>query len=134
MYGSLDISTSGLVAQRARLTVASANLMNANTLLDVDGNYAPYRRQQVILGAGDPTAGQLEGVHVAGIVSDPSPLRAVSEPHSPYADAGGYVYYPNVDPVAEQMNAMEAMRAYEANISAVEATKSMMQAALRLLG
>ncbi len=55
------------------------------------------------------------------------------EPGSPYADEDGYVYYPNVDPVIEQMNAMEAARAYEANISALEATKSMFSVALQII-
>jgi flagellar basal-body rod protein FlgC len=72
-------------------------------------------------------------VHVAAIQTDTGPLRPILEPASPFADADGYVYYPNVNPVVEQMNAMEAQRAYEANITAVEATKSMFSVAMRLL-
>jgi flagellar basal-body rod protein FlgC len=72
-------------------------------------------------------------VHVAAIQTDSSPLRPVLDPGSPFADADGYVYYPNVNPVIEQMNAMEAQRAYEANITAIEATKSMFSVAMRLL-
>ena len=64
---------------------------------------------------------------------DDGPLRPKHEPSSPYADADGYVYYPNIDPVIEQLNAMEAMRGYEASIVAVEATKSMLSAALEML-
>ena len=61
------------------------------------------------------------------------PIGRMFEPGSPYADADGYVYYPNIDPVVEQMNAMEATRAYEANITALEATKSMFSIALQIL-
>jgi flagellar basal-body rod protein FlgC len=133
MYGSLDISTSGLIAQRTRLTVTSANLLNAKTILNEDGEYEPFRRRFAVLGAGDPKSGSPLGVHVAAIELDDSPLTARHEPGSPYADEDGYVYYPNIDPVIEQMNAMEALRAYEANIASVEATKSMMSVALQML-
>ena len=71
--------------------------------------------------------------HVAEIEVDDGPLRAEHDPDSPYADDNGYVYYPNIDPVIEQMNSMVALRAYEANIAAIEATKSMMSIALQML-
>ena len=133
MYGSLDIATSGLVAQRMRLTVISNNLANRETLLDAKGNYAPYRRQEVLLAPGDPSSGREMGVHIAGIEKDDGELLARYLPDSPFADAQGYVGYPNVDPVIEQMNGMEALRAYEANIAVVEATKSMISVALQVL-
>ena len=133
MYGALDISTSGLVAQRTRLNVITANIANAKSITNDAGEYAPYRRRFPIFAPGDPARGSEQGVHVASIQTDTSPLRPVLEPGSPFADADGYVYYPNVNPVFEQMNAMEAQRAYEANITAVEATKSMFSVALRLL-
>ena len=133
MYGALDISTSGLVAQRIRLDVISANIANARTILNADGEYEPYRRRAVMLAAGDGKTGAAGGVHVAEIKLDDAPLQARYEPNSPYADAGGYVRYPNVNPVVEQVNAMEALRSYEANIAAVEATKSMISVALQIL-
>ena len=132
MYGALDISTSGLVAQRVRFDTISANVANANTLLNADGEYEPFRRRIPILSAGDPTTGDPVGVHVT-IELDESPLRPKLEPHSKHADESGFVYYPNIDPVIEKMNSMEALRAYEANITAVEATKSLMSVALELL-
>jgi len=133
MYDSLDIVTSGLVAQRTRLTVASSNMLNVSTILNAEGEYEPFRRRIAILGEGDGRDDAGLGVHVERIDLDDSPLRAKHEPGSPYADADGYVYYPNIDPVIEQMNAMEALRAYEANIAAAEATKSMMSVALEML-
>ncbi len=133
MYGSLDISTSALVAQRTRLNIVAANVANSQTILNADGEYDPYRRRFAVFATGDPATGSTQGVHVAEIRIDQGPLRPVLEPGSPYADADGYVYYPNVDPIVEQMNAMEATRAYEANITAIEATKSMLSIALQIL-
>lgn len=133
MYGSLDISTSALIANRVRLDVISANIAGKDALLNADGQYEPFRRRVTMLAAGDPARGSEEGVHVASIEVDPSPLRMVYEPSSPYANADGYVGYPNVNIVIEQMNAMEAARSYEANIAVVEATKSMMSVALQML-
>jgi flagellar basal-body rod protein FlgC len=133
MYGALDISTSGLIAQRTRLNIIAANIANQNAILNADGEYDPYRRRFAVFAPGDPARGSDEGVHVASIEIDRGPLRPVLQPGSPYADADGYVRYPNVDPVIEQMNAMEAQRAYEANITAIEATKSMFSVALQIL-
>jgi flagellar basal-body rod protein FlgC len=133
MYGSLDISTSALVANRVRMDVISANIAGANTLVNDQGEYEPFRRRIATLGAGDPAHGSAEGVHVASIELDNSELTMKYEPGSPFADASGYVGYPNVNIVTEQMNAMEAARSYEANIMAVEATKSMMSVALQMI-
>lgn len=133
MYGALDVSASALIAQRTRLNVITANIANSKAILNPDGEYEPYRRRIAVFAAGDPARGSDQGVHVASIMIDRSPLRPVHEPGSPYADADGYVFYPNVNPVIEVMNAMEASRAYEANITAVEATKSMFSVALQIL-
>ena len=133
MYGILDISTSGLVAQRTRLNIVAANVANAKSILNAQGEYDPYRRRFAVFASGDPSAGSDRGVHVADILIDDGPLRPVLEPGSRFADEDGYVYYPNVDPVIEAMNAMEAARAYEANISAIEATKSMFSVALQII-
>ena len=70
---------------------------------------------------------------MAEIGIDDGPLRLSYEPGSRYADEDGYVYYPDIDAVTEQMNAMEATRAYEANITAIEATKSMIGVALQII-
>src|SRR5262245_42715486 len=133
MFGSLDITTSGLIANRVRLEAIAANIANADSLVDESGKYQPYQRRIVTLAAGDPQGSSDDGVHVASIDMDQGPLRMKYEPNSPFADASGYVGYPNVDVVVEQMNAMEAQRSYEANITVAEATKTMMSAALQLL-
>ena len=133
MYGALDISTSALVAQRTRLNVIAANIANQKTVLNENDEYEPYRRRYVVFGEGEPDRGQTEGVHVASIEIDDSPLNRRYEPGSPFADTQGYVFYPNVNSVIETMDAMLAIRAYEANITAIEATKSMMSVALQII-
>lgn len=126
MYGSLDISTSGMVAQRTRMAAISANIANANTRLGADGGFAPYARRGVAL-APDENG----GVQVLAITQDNN-FELRHDPDSPYA-VDGYVKVPNVNTTTEQINAMEASRAYEANVMAAETTKTMMAQALRLL-
>src|SRR2546428_2242659 len=104
MYGSLDISTSGLIANRIRLEAISANIANADSLMNQAGKYEPFRRRMVTLAAGgEPqtaadgdlgTSSQTEspsGVHVASIDLDDGPPRMKYEPGSPFANADGYV-------------------------------------------
>ena len=133
MYGSLDISTSGMIANRTRLEAISANIAGSDTILNQDGQYEPFRRRIVTLAAGDPSGNSDQGVHVASIDLDNGPPMMKYEPDSAFANADGYVGYPNIDIVTEQMNAMEAQRSYEANITAAEATKSMISVALQML-
>ena len=115
------------------MEVISANLAGRYALEDADGNYAPFRRRMAIFASGDPATGSPDGVHVREVAIDQSDLRRVYDPGHKFADKDGYVGYPNIDPAIEMVNALEASRAYEANITAAEATKAMMQGALRIL-
>lgn len=133
MFGTLDTSTSGLVAQRTRAQVISANLANAQSIEGPNGEHAPFRRRIAIFSQGDPATGKAGGVHVSEIAMDQSEFRKVKMPGHRFADEDGYVAFPNVNPMMEQVNMLEASRAYEANIAAAEATKSMMQTSLRLI-
>ncbi|MFN0011069.1 MAG: flagellar basal body rod protein FlgC [Phycisphaerales bacterium] len=142
MYGALDISTSGLIAQRTRIDAIAANQANQDTLRDSAGNLNPFRRRLVVLAAGAPDSTNADarelGVHVREIVLDDSPVQPKEyDPDHPdaYQDGPfkGYVAMTNVDPVMEQINALEAGRAYEANIVAAETTKAMFTQMLRLL-
>jgi len=133
MFGSLDVSTSALIAQRTRMNIIASNIAKADAIEDEAGNYAPYRRRAPIFAVGDPAMGNRDGVHVSEIEIDQSELRKKWEPTHKFADEQGYVYYPNVDSTTEMINALEASRAYEANITAAEMTKSMLQSSLRLL-
>jgi flagellar basal-body rod protein FlgC len=142
MYGNLEVSVSGLIAQRTRLNTIAANIANRDAILDADGNYNPYRRRFTIFEAGNPSAsseaGRGQGVHVSAIELDESELLKRWEPNSPYAQPpgtpdAGYVYYPNIDTATEMVDGLDAQRAYEANIAAAEATKAIVAQALRLL-
>lgn len=136
MYGALDISTSGLIAQRTRLEAITANIANKDTILDASGKNNPYQRRVVFFAPGDPAAptadGKSMGVHIASIEEEPG-FEPRYDPTNPYADESGYVKYPAVNATFEQLNAYEAQRAYEANIAAAEASKAIMAQALRLI-
>lgn len=136
MFGALDTSTSGLVAQRTRANVISTNLANANTIVNENGENVPFRRRLAVFAPGDPSTGNNGGVHVREIAQDMREFNYRYMPDHPLAgQAGkpGYVATPNLDPMTEQVNMLETARAYEANIAAAEATKTMMQTSLRLL-
>jgi flagellar basal-body rod protein FlgC len=136
MYGALDISTSGLIAQRTRLEAITANIANRNTLTDAQGRNIPFARRVVYFAPGDPSSANPEakamGVHVASI-GQVNAFTLKHDPDDPLADADGYVKYPDINPVFEMMNMYDAQRAYEANLSAAEATKTMVAQALRLI-
>jgi flagellar basal-body rod protein FlgC len=137
VYGSLDISTSGMIAQRTRLDVASANLANADTLLDSSGRLNPWQARRVMFAPASRDGSAL-GVRVAKIEVDRSPSTPGEfDPSSPYAfkdgPLAGYVARTNVDSVRENVNAIEAVRAYEANVMAAEASKAIFAATLRLI-
>ncbi|MDD2212097.1 MAG: flagellar basal body rod protein FlgC [Clostridia bacterium] len=133
---SLNISASGLSAERLRMDVISSNIANANSTQTVKGS--PYRRRVALL-APQSTPENFKnilqdslknkipysGVRVAGIVEDSSPLKRVYDPQHPQASADGYVEYPNVDVMKEMVELITASRAYEANVTALNSTKNM---------
>ena len=135
MFGSLDVSTSALIAQRIRMDTIMGNVANAQATVRSDGQPGPYKRRMAIFETGDGRGSP--GVHVREVREDPSAPRLVYEPWHPHAIQSGpnkgCVAYPNVDLGTEMVNAMLASRAYEANIAAIEVTKNMMSATLRLL-
>ncbi len=133
MFGSFDISTSALSAQRTRLDTIASNIANVDSVLGPDGSPSPYRRLFTTFQA-QRTADGGAGVRVASIEQDDeAPFHPKLEPGSPAANADGYVMYPNVNLSTEYVNALETTRAYEANITAIETTKSMITATLRVL-
>jgi len=147
MFDSMKVSASGMAAERMRMDVIAQNLANVNSTRGPDGQ--PYRRHEVILqargDAGPGTTGGVDapsgtdgskaggGVDVLGIVEDPSPLRSVYDPSNPDADDKGYVYMPNVNSVTEMVDMTTATRAYEANVTAMNASKNMALKALDIL-
>lgn len=133
MLSTLDIGASGLKAQRLRLDTIAQNVANANTVGDTSGKNKPYQRRFVVMQPGQAEDPGRPGVHVSKIGLDTSPGRKVREPGHPLADGEENVMYPNVDLAVEFVNAIEASRAYEANITLMETSKAMFNSTLRLL-
>jgi flagellar basal-body rod protein FlgC len=132
----LAISASALAAQRARMNLIAENLAQADTTRTPEGG--PYRRRKVIFETQDGGFGGLlgaeagRGVRVVGTIDAQTPFRRVHQPGHPDADPDGYVTFPNVNPMIEMVDLMAATRAYEANVTAIQVLKSMMQKALEL--
>jgi flagellar basal-body rod protein FlgC len=132
MFDSLRIAASGMTAERLRMDVIAENLANASTTRTAEGG--PYRRKEVVLSENGASFDQvLKGVKVAGVVSDPSPLRRVHDPGHPDADRDGFVTLPNVTPVTEMVDLITASRGYEADVQAMNTAKQMFVKALDIL-
>lgn len=138
---ALDVSASGMRAQRTYMNVISMNLANAKTTKTPEGG--AYRRKSVAFAAtpvydpfdkamNDAQNRELEGVSVRGIVADKRPFKRVYEPGHPDADKDGYVSYPDINVVEEMANMITTMRSYEANVQAVQDTKAMFNRALQI--
>jgi flagellar basal-body rod protein FlgC len=142
LFDAINISGSGLSAERLRMDVTAENLANAQSTRGADGQ--PYRRKEVVLQQADgfgealktASAGLTQpsrGVQVSAIVEDEAPNRQVYDPGHPDANPQGYVEMPNVDPVTEMVDLISASRAYEANVTAMQTAKSMFSKTLDLL-
>jgi len=137
---AFKISSSGLTAQRTKLNIISENLANSETTRTKEGG--PYRRKMVVFKEKPIRSFQSEldnqkksydGVQVAEIVKSQEDFRLVYKPAHPDADpVTGYVAMPNVNHLTEMTDMMVARRAYEANVTAIENTKSMVTKALEI--
>ena len=134
---ALNVSASGMTAQRLRLDLISQNIANVNTTRDQHGNV--YRRQVAVfqekrIGTGtfssmlnEQSVQYGRGVIVSGIAEDHvTAMKKVYDPSHPDADEDGYVTLPNVNTVTERTNLIDATRSYEANVTAFNATKNML--------
>ncbi len=133
IFDSMNIASSGMSAQRLRMNIISANIANADSVKTPEGG--PYKRRDVIfeaVGYGK-FSNILKEVRVADVVRDDTPPKLVYDPSNPLADKNGYVAYPNINPVVEMTNLIDAMRTYQANASVVDAAKQTIQAALGVL-
>ena len=148
-FDGYNVSTSGMSAQRTRINVVSANIANAKTTHTLEGG--PYKKQQVvfedILLANNKKTNTsdvettnnknsdiaLRGVGVKSIVqSDAKPVMRY-EPAHPDADEKGYVAYPDINPVIEMVDLIEAMRSYEANVASFNTHKNIDSKTLEIL-
>lgn len=146
LFQGLRISGSALTANRLRLDVIASNIANADTTRArlVDGNWEPYRKKTISMAPATSNSfashleaamgkqSELAGVKVTSITEDPSPFRRVYDPDHPDADADGYVNLPNVDILKEMVDLISATRSYEANVTALNATKAMYIKALEI--
>ncbi|MCX6135337.1 MAG: flagellar basal body rod protein FlgC [Ignavibacteriales bacterium] len=160
MFSGLNISASGLSAQRKRMNAIASNVANAETTRTEDGG--PYRRKIVLLhsklqetfgsmmknaggrltatdgahfseGEGESMQGGASAPAVDAAESfDSSPFRSVYDPSHPDADESGYVKMPNVNVVTEMVDMISASRSYEANVTAVNAAKTMAKDSLEI--
>lgn len=141
IFTAMDVSSSALTAERTRMNLISSNLANANSTRTEEGG--PYKRKDAVFAAepGRPSfgstlnsikGGQPAGVRVTQIVEDQSAPRLKYDPRHPDADQSGYVALPNVNVVEEMADMITASRAYEANVTAVQAAKSMALKTLEL--
>lgn len=137
---SLNISGSGLTAQRLRMDIISENIANIDSTRTESGG--PYRRKMAVLTHSNDFKNILVknlseyevsgGVEVSDIVEDQSDFKLMYNPEHPDADESGYVSMPNVDSLKETVDMMEAYRAYQANITALNTTKQMAVKALEI--
>jgi flagellar basal-body rod protein FlgC len=144
-YTSIEVSATGLSAQRLTMDTIANNIANVNTTRTAEGG--PFKRQLVVFAqkneptaqaagavddAGDPARSRA-GVDVVGIVNDQSPDKLIYDPSHPDADPQGYVHMPNIEVVKEMVDMMAASRAYEANVTAIQEARQMGTATLGLL-
>ncbi len=135
MFNALDVSTSGLVAQRTRLNAISSNLANISTTRNEEGEAVPYTPRFVVFKTdeGITTSGGGQGVSIDRVEYADVEPNMKYEPGHPDANAEGYVAYPNIDMTTEFVDALGASRAYEANIGVIEVTKDMGERTLQIL-
>lgn len=144
LFQALRISASGLSAERLRMDTISSNIANAGTTRTEKGG--AYKRQVAVMAAAEPEKRSFKdvlaqagtekikprGVRVVGIYEDNSPLKRVYDPKHPDAGPEGYVEYPNVDVMKEMVEVITASRAYEANVTVLNSTKSMFMKTLEI--
>jgi flagellar basal-body rod protein FlgC len=138
MLSALDISTSGLVAQRIRMNVRSGNIANISTTHNEQGQRVPYQPRYVVFQTDDGVAAHGAcGVRVSSVkIADVEPLWRREPGHPDAMKEGPHkdcVAYPNINMMSEMTDALEAARAYEANLGAIEITKDLEQQTLRIL-
>ncbi len=137
LFGVMQIRSYGLAAERVRAEVVTANMANAETTRTPEGG--PYRRKQVVFEA-RPLSGSFasripdaKGVRIAGVLEDKTEPYQRYEPGHPDANAEGLVAYPAINPVQEMVDLMGAVRAYQLNAAAVNASKQMIQQSIDIL-
>lgn len=141
LFSALDISASGLAAQRDRMNVVSSNLANSHTTRTAEGG--PYKKKNVVFEAQavrdsfdqvlqDRLQDQVQAVRVVGVRDSTRPPLKVYDPAHPDADQEGMVQMPDINLMSEIVDMISATRSFEANVTAVNATKGMAMKALEI--
>jgi len=143
LVNSLHISAAGMSAQRTRMDIVAENIANAESTRTENGG--PYQRRQVIFESISPQSNfnkvfssslqsqQSQTVKVADVVKDQKPPQALYNPSHPDADSQGMVKFPNVNAVEEMVDLNSASRAFESNVTVMQASKRMFLKTLELL-
>lgn len=129
---AVQVSASGLRAQSLRMRVIAENLANADSVSASPGG-DPYRRRVASFSADVDRVNGTNGVKIRSVEADKTAFQRAYQPGSPAADAKGYVLMPNVNPLIEAADMKAAQRAYEANLNAIEAAKSLTMRTIDLL-
>jgi len=139
-FSSMNVSSSALSAERTRMNLISSNLANANATRTPEGG--PYKRKDAVFAATplenrfsralNSASGDVRQVAVQQIIEDQNPPRMQYDPSHPDADPKGYVALPNVNVIEEMADMINATRTYEANVTAVQAAKSMAMKTLEI--
>lgn len=141
LFNAMNVGASALNAQRDRMNVIASNLANIHTTRTPEGG--PYKKKSVVFEACNPESPferqlqdkldkQIQGVHVREIVESQALPQKVFDPSHPDADGEGYVLMPNINLMSEMVDMISASRSYEANVTAVNASKSMASKALEI--
>jgi flagellar basal-body rod protein FlgC len=143
LFDALNVSASGMSAQRARADVIAENMANSETTRTAAGG--PYKRKQVVFESASPAptfaslydvqlqGAGMDGVAVQDVIEDPREAELRYLPGHPDANDSGYVAFPNVDPTEEMVDLMNAARGFEANVSVATAVKDMIHRSLDLM-
>jgi flagellar basal-body rod protein FlgC len=139
LFTSLQVSASGLAAQRARAEVLVENMANAETTRTPEGG--PYRRKDVVFSTdlqATPFSAVFQnelatGVRVSDVTVDDRPPELRYMPGHPDADASGYVAFPRMNPAEEMVDLMNASHSYQGNVAAMSAVKDMINKSIDLM-
>lgn len=124
LFNIFNVAGSGMAAQSQRLNVVASNLANADSTTSANGQ--PYKAKQVVFSVMQVDGSAAQGVKVAAVVEDNSPMKMMYDPKHPMADAQGYVAMPNVDVVGEMVNMISASRAYQNNVDVMNTSKTLL--------
>jgi len=139
LFSSIQVSSSGMSAQRARAEVLVENMANSETTRTPEGG--PYKRKDVVFSSDQQVspfsaAFQNEigtGVTVAEITQDQTPPDRRYMPGHPDADAQGYVAFPHMNPAEDMVDLLNASRSYEANVAAISSVKDMISRSIDMM-